>query len=248
MVSRRKPGAEFSVTEREPPSDSLLCGFTNYGLAGLTAVDFLVDQLELESTGYITSEGLPSITPFEEGKPSHHTQLYSKEGFDMTLLKSELFVPPVLGKSFGDEILDWTGEHDVKDVAVLEGVRLQHGPDGHKTYYVATEDYRESRLADTEVTPMGRGFLDGVNGALIERGIGSSLGVGVYITPVHDQMPDVEAAIRLVETVNDVYDLGVDTEPLQKFAAEITRYYTELAERYREQSEKADTFADRMYM
>lgn len=248
MVEPHAGEAEFSVTHPAPPSDTLLCGFTNYGLAGLTAVDFLIDQLELEPTGYITAAGLPSITPFEEGKPSHHTQLYSRDGVDMTLLKSELFVPPVLGKTFGDEILDWTEKHGVEDVALLEGISFRHGPEGHQTYYVATDDYRESRLTDVEVTPMGRGFLDGVNGALVERGIESSLGVGVYITPVHDLMPDVEAAIRLVETVNDVYDIGVDTGPLQEFAAEIARYYTELGERYREESRKSDTFADRMYM
>lgn len=248
MVDAHKGDAAFSVTHPEPPSDTLLCGFTNYGLAGLSAVDFLIDQLELEATGYITAAGFPSITPFEEGKPSHHTQLFSRDGLDMTLLKSELFVPPVLGKSFGDEILDWTEKHGVEDIAILEGIRYRHGPEGHQTYYVATEDYRENRLADVDLTPMGRGFLDGVNGALVERGIGSSLGVGVYITPVHDQMPDVEAAIRLVETVNDVYDFGVDTAPLQEFAAEVARYYTDLAERYREESQKTDTFADRMYM
>lgn len=248
MASFRERGAGFAVEQSEPPSDTLLCGFTNYGLAGLTAIDFLVDQLGLESTGYITTAGLPSITPFEEGTPTHHTQLFSKEGLDLTLLKSELFVPPALGKPLGDEILDWTEENDVEDVAVFEGIRFQHGPEGHQTYYVATEDYREQRLADAEVTPMARGFLDGVNGALVERGIDSSLGVGVYITPVHDQMPDVEAALRLVETVNEVYDLGVDTGPLEAFAAEVARYYTELAERYREEAEKADAPADRMYM
>lgn len=248
MVEIRSGDAEFSVTHPEPPTDTLLCGFTNYGLAGLTAVDFLIDQLELETTGYITTAGLPSITPFEAGKPTHHTQLFSQEELEVTLLKSELFIPPVLGKPLGDEILDWTEKRGVEDVAVLEGIRYRHGPEEHQTYYVATEDYRKNRLADVDVTPMGRGFLDGVNGALVERGIGSSLGVGVFITPVHDQMPDVEAAIRLVETVNEVYDLGVDTGPLQEFAAEVARYYTDLAERYREESQKTDTFADRMYM
>ncbi|MFB6220972.1 MAG: proteasome assembly chaperone family protein [Halolamina sp.] len=247
-MPRRKRNAEFTVEQSAPPSDALLCGFTNYGLAGLTAVDFLTDQLGLENTGHVTTAGLPSITPFEAGTPTHHTQLFSKSGLDLTILKSELFVPPALGKPLGDEILDWTETNGVDDVAVLEGIRLQHGPEGHQTYFVATEDYQKRRLADSEVTPMARGFLDGVNGALVERGIDSSLGVGVYITPVHEQMPDVEAALRLVETVNDVYDLGVDTGPLEAFAAEVTRYYTELAERYREEAEKADAPADRMYM
>ncbi|WP_373189312.1 proteasome assembly chaperone family protein [Halolamina sp.] len=238
----------FSVEESSPPSDALLCGFTNYGLAGLTAVDYLVDHLELEVTGHITTEGLPSITPFAKGVPSHHTQLYSRDDLDVTLLKSELFVPADMGKQLADEIFDWTEGAGVDEVAVVQGVPIQHGPEGHQTYYVATEDYRERRLEETDIEPMGRGFLDGVNGGMVERGIDSPLGVGVYLTPVHEQMPDVEAALRLVETVDQVYDLDIDTTPLEAFAEEVMRYYTDLAERYTEAAEKEDAPVDRMYM
>ena len=243
---RRRIG--FSVEQSEPPSDALLCGFTNYGLAGLTAVDYLVDHLDLAVTGHIAADGLPSITPFENGRPSHHTQLYSRDDIDVTLLKSELFVPAAMGTPLADEILDWTEGARVDEVAVLQGVPIQHGPDGHQTYYVATDDYRANRLADTGMEPMARGFLDGVNGGLVERGIASPLGVGVFLTPVHEQVPDVEAAIRLVESVEAVYGLDVDTGPLEAFAEEITRYYEDLAERYRQAAETADAPEDRMYM
>lgn len=248
MVLFGERNVGFSVEQTAPPSDALLCGFTNFGLAGLTAVDYLVDHLELEATGHITTDGLPSVTPFEEGTPSHHTQLYSREDIDVTLLKSELFIPAAMGKPLADEILDWTEGAGVGEVAVLQGVPIQHGPDGHQTYYVATEDYREQRLTGTDIPPMGRGFLDGVNGGLVERGIDSPLGVGVYLTPVHDQMPDVKAALRLVERIDEVYGLGVDTEPLQQFAEEVTRYYTDLAEHYEQAAKKEDAPEDRMYM
>lgn len=248
MVLFGKRNVGFSVQQTAEPSDALICGFTNFGLAGLTAVDYLVEHLDLEVTGHITADGLPSITPFEEGRPSHHTQLYSRDDIDVTLLKSELFVPAAMGTPLADEILDWTEGAGVDEVAVLQGVPIQHGPDGHRTYFVATDDYRERRLEGTDVQPMGRGFLDGVNGGLVERGIASPLGVGVFLTPIHEQVPDVEASIRLVETVDAVYDLDIDTAPLQAFAEEVTRYYTDLAERYRQEAEKEDAPEDRMYM
>jgi uncharacterized protein len=248
MVLFGKRDVGFSVEQTVPPSEALLCGFTNYGLAGLTAVDYLVDHLELEATGHITTDGLPSITPFEDGRPSHHTQLYSRDDIDVTLLKSELFVPAAMGKPLADEILGWTERAGVDEVAVVQGVPIQHGPESHQTYYVATEDYRKRRLTGTDVEPMGRGFLDGVNGGLVESGIRSPLGVGVYLTPIHEQMPDVEAAIRLVETIETVYGLDIDTAPLEAFAEQIARYYEDLAERYRQAAEKEDAPEDRMYM
>jgi len=244
---------QFAVEETEAPKQTLLCGFASYGLSGLTAVDFLVDQLELEETGHVAAEELPSITPFENGRPTHHTRLFSKPELDLTLLKNELFVPPALSGPFAGEILDWTERHGAEEIAIVDAVPMQHGPDDHRTYHVATDDYHERRLSstagdDAPTTPMARGYLDGVTGALVEQGIDSPLAVGVFRTPVHEQLPDIEAAIRLVETVNAVYDLDVDTEPLEAFAEEIQRYYTELAERYEAAAEREESFADRMYM
>lgn len=60
---------DFRITHETPPSRALLCGFSSFGLAGLTAVDFIVDHLDLEQTGHLTVEGIPAVTPFEDGRP-----------------------------------------------------------------------------------------------------------------------------------------------------------------------------------
>lgn len=246
MADRPEYAPDFRVSHESEPSETLLAGFSAFGLAGLTAVNYLADHLDLEERGHITADGLPSITPFEEGRPRHHTRLFSRDGVDVTVLVGELVVPATVGGTFSDAILDWTERAGVEEVAVLAGIPIPHGPDEHRTYYIATGDYRESRLKGVDLPPMGRGFLDGTNAALVERGLDSSLGVGVYVTPAHAQAPDVEAAIRLVEAVEAVYDLGVDAGPLESFAGEIQQYYAELAERL--QDRETETPEDRMYM
>ena len=234
------------VSHDADPSDVLLAGFSAYGLAGLTAVDYLVDHLDLEPTGHVRTDGLPTITPFTNGRPRHPTRLFSRPDLDVTVLVGELFVPVQAGEAFANAVLDWTETSGVEEVAVLAGVPIAHAPDDHRTFYVATDDYRADRLVDRDVPPMGSGFLDGTNAALLDRGIESPLGVGVYVTPVHAQVPDVEAAVRLVETVESVYGLDVDSGPLREFAAQIERHYAELAERMeRREDEQPD---DRMYM
>ncbi|EMA67435.1 hypothetical protein C461_06904 [Halorubrum aidingense JCM 13560] len=263
------PRPSFSVAHDSSPSDVVIVGFSSFGLAGLTAVDYLIDNLELEETGHIRTEGLPTITPFAKGRPRHPIRFYSSEDVDVTVLVSEQFVPPGLGELLATSILDWTEDADVSEIAVLAGIPIPHGPDAHRTFYVATDDYREARLGDDPATagdnpatdgddvaidtdgpdavpPMEAGFIDGTNASLLERGMDSPLGVGVFITPVHAQAPDVEAAVRLVDTIDAIYDLGVDSEPLASFAAEIRRHYESLAERM-EEREPEGTY-DRMYM
>jgi uncharacterized protein len=246
MSGLQRSSPDFQITHETQPSQTLLAGFSTFGLAGLTAVDYLVDHLDLEEQGHLTAEGLPAVTPFEEGRPRHHTRLFSRDDLDVSVLVGELFVPTTVGKPFANAVLDWTERNDVEDVAVLAGVPVPHGPDEHRTYYIATDDYRRRRLEGVDVPPMGRGFLDGTNAALVERGLESSLGVGVFVTPVHAQVPDVEAAIRLVETAERVYGLDVDSEPLEAFAAEVEQYYAELADRM--QNQRDELPEDRMYM
>ncbi|MUW13839.1 proteasome assembly chaperone family protein [Halorubrum sp. CBA1125] len=246
MADPTSPEPTFSVTHDSEPSKTLIAGFSSFGLAGLTAVDYLVDNLGLEARGHVRTNGIPSITPFEKGIPRHPIRLYGGADVDVTVLVAEQFVPPVLGDRLAAAILDWTDAVAVSEIAVLAGVPVPHGPDAHQTFYVATDDYRAARLDDGSVPPMEAGFLDGTNASLLERGIDSPLGVGVFVTPVHAQAPDVEAAVRLVDTVESTYDLGVDSEPLASFAAEIRRHYEDLAERIDER--EPDGTYDRMYM
>lgn len=235
----------FEINHDGPPGDVLLCGFSEYGLAGLTAADYLSTQLELAETGNITATEMPAITPFQNGRPRHHTRLFSGDG-PISVLVGELFVPRPLAGQFADALIDWA-EGSIEEVVVLSGVPIAHGPDDHRAFYVATDDYRERRLTDTEIPPMGGGFLDGVNAALVQRGLQRPPGVGVFATPAHPQNPDIEAALRLLGAVERTYDLGVDTEPLESFAAEVQRHYADLAERMQSIEESRQS-EDRMYM
>lgn len=239
----------FEVRDRGADADVLIAGFTEFGLAGLTAVDYLVERLELEQTGFVTTESLPAITPFENGRPHHHTRILTRDDLDIALLHGGLFVPSFAAADFSDAIIDWTENADVTEVAVLSGVPIAHGPDAHQTYHVATEDYHERRLADQDppVPGMANGFLDGVDAALVERGMISDLAVGAFLTPVHDRVPDAEAAIRLVETVTMLYDLDVDTGPLEEFAGDVEAYYERLHERLEAVPEEERAY-DRMFM
>lgn len=240
----------FEITTEAAPSNAVVAGFSQFGLAGLTAVDYLADHLDLEAVGHLSARDLPTITPFEEGRPRHHTRLFGADGLAVTVLVGELFVPVWAAESFGDAVLEWVDAGDVDEVTILSGIPIAHGPEEHRTFYVATDDFRERRLAGADVPPMGRGFLDGVNAALVERALDSDLEVCVLVTPVHAQMPDVEAAIRLLSTASSLYDLDVDVGPLEAFAESVAEHYAELHERLEAEQEldRRTIPEDRMYM
>jgi uncharacterized protein len=247
MVSDSGREPTFHISNRTAPSTTVVAGFSAFGLAGLTAADYLVDHLDLTETGHLDADSLPSITPFEDGRPRHHSRFFSRPDLDLTVFVNELFLPAPAADPFADALLSWTDEHDVSEVVVLSGVPYAHGPDEHAAFYVASDDYREERLEGVDIAPMGRGFLDGVNGAITHCGVESDLRTAVFITPVHAQAPDIAAAIRLIEAFDRVYDLGVDAGPLEEFARTVEQYYQDLAARL-ETVDDGQRPEDRMYM
>jgi uncharacterized protein len=239
---------EFEVHGEDVEADVLIAGFSEFGLAGLTAADYLVDHLELRPEGHVTAPDLPTITPFEEGTPRHPIRIFTREDADVAVLLSELLVPPFGARSFGESLLAWTDAAAIDEVVVLSGIPVAHTEADHRTFYVATGDYQRARLADADVPAMTTGFTDGVKATLLARGIDSPLKVCVYVTPTHPETPDAEGALRLLETVSDVYDLALDLGPLEKFAADVERYYQELADHI-ERAKAQDPYPDdRMYM
>ena len=247
MHTDQRSRPTFEITHDTDPAQHLIAGFSTFGLAGLTAIDYLTTELALEETGYITVDELPAITPFADGTPRHHTRLYAHGDHGVTTLLNELFVPPWAADAFSEAILTWADEHGVEEITILSGVPVPHGPEDHRAFYVATADYQADRLAEGDLPPMGAGFLDGVNASLVGQGLDTALKVGVIITPVHAQAPDGEAALRLVEAVDDLYALDVDTAKLAEFAAEVEQYYAELAQRF-EQLADEERAPDQMFM
>jgi len=172
-------------SDEQPPVDTLAVGVSKYGLAGLTAVDYLSDQHSMSEIGHLRTPGSPFMTPFENGTPRHHSRLYVDEAASYAVLVGERFVPPAQVGAFAEAITAAGGKLDVSNITILTGVPIAHGLDDHAPFYIATPAYQEMYLDDSEIRPMGNGFLDGLSAALVTRGIDDERPTGVFTTPTH---------------------------------------------------------------
>ena len=226
------PSYQVSVESDASLEGPLLVGLSNAGMAGLTAADFLVGHLEFEQVGHVRSRGLPDITPVEDGEPRHPMRVYASPDGDHCALLSELFVPVWAADAFADGLQTWIRSTEIDELAVFHGIPYPHGPDEHDVFYAATPAYRERRLEGTGVSPAGGGVLDGVVGELMARSLEDEAPpLAAYLTPTHPPGPDLEAALRYLNLLRTVYDLEIDDDQLRERAAELQRYYAELADR-----------------
>lgn len=252
-----KTDTAFNITP--PPEhqlgDTLLVGLSHLGMAGLTAVDYLIRQLDSEQIGHISPTDLPAIAPFQNGEPRHHTRLYSIPNSNLSVLVGELFIPIWAARSFTDALVDWTASSTIEEIAILHGVPFPHGPEEHTVFHVSTPSYRDHRLGQTDIKPLSGGFLDGVAGEIVTRSLDTeSPPVGVFITPAHPPGPDIDASLLLLEAIQEIYGFSVDEAELRQASEELKQYYTELTDHMQSLGEAEQPLAsrdfpeDRMYM
>ena len=242
------PTFEVRVPTETDPGKTLLVGLSHLGMAGVTAADYLVRHADSEQIGHVSAHNFPAITPFQNGEPRHPTRLYNLAGTELSVLLGELFVPVWAAHSFTDALIEWVSSVDVEEIAILHGVPFPHGPEEHAAFSVATPDYREQRLVDTDIEPLQGGFLDGVVGELVTQGLDADApSVGVYITPTHPPGPDIDASLLLLDTIQQIYGFTVDEEELRARSEELKQYYQELTQRMESLAEGEQSLATRDY-
>lgn len=247
-----EPRYEIVVSDDRPLEGTLLVGLSNFGLAGLTAVDHLVSHLEFEQVGHVRTRNVPSVAPFEDGTPRHPVRLYAAPDRDLLVLVGEVVVPVWAGPAFADAVGNLTASSGLEEVTLLHGVPFPHGPDEHALFFVAAPAYRERRLEDADAAPLRGGVLDGVPGEFASRSLAGELPpTGTIVTPIHPPGPDFEAAIRFLGFLREGYGLEVADERLRERSASMNRYYSELADRMEaieSEGEERHLPADRMFM
>jgi uncharacterized protein len=244
----------FEVHAEEPAGETLLTGFTNPGVAGLSVVDDFVTGEQFEQIGYVSIDGFPAMTPLSDGAPRHPIRLYAGtvDGLELTVVVSEMFVPVWAGEPFVDGLVEWLDATPISEVVTPSGIPFPHDEEGHVVSYAATADFRERRLAETDIGPLPGGFVDGIVSELLLCGLATpDLDVGVLVTPVHLPGPDLQAALLLRDAIQTVFDVELGETTLAEQAEAMQQAYSELADRLaalEEQSVPREFSEDRMYM
>lgn len=243
---------EFRVADPPTAGRSLVVALPTVGMVGLATVDYLVRQREPEPIGHVRPTGIPTVAPFESGRPRQPIRLYDLPDEELAVLVGEQFIPLSAAVPFADALLAWTDEVGIDEIAVLHGVPYPHEETQHAVFHVASDAFRERRLGGDDVPPLPGGILDGFVGELVTRDLeGTAAPVGVLVTPVHPPGPDVEATLRFLEVLESLYGVSVDVTELEELSAELRDQFAEMADRMqglREGAMEAEYPADRMYM
>ena len=226
-------GIEF----REP---LVIMGFVGAGLVAQIAVNHMIEQRNMKEIAHVRSRYIPPSVVFMDGRLKPPFRIYSDEDGKVCAVLCDAPLPSEGLFEISSALVSWVEEKGAKELVVLEGIPVRGIPKKRESFCAAEPEKREECQAKGAKMLSGHILIHGMAGSVLSQCLTKKI-VGVtFLTPATSFMPDSEGAATLLDTLDDVYGLKVDTSKLLKSAKEIRQQLQEIAQSY-QRMKKAET-------
>ncbi|NLN09168.1 MAG: proteasome assembly chaperone family protein [Methanoculleus thermophilus] len=214
VISRALSGTDKTV----------LIGFPGSGLVGSIALQYLVEQMEFEQIGSITSKYFPPVALMTRGVVNAPVRLYDKD--HLTAIVSDVPIHPMICYEVANGIMNWLTQFDIREIVTIAGI-ITNEPE-KRVFGVATNRQILERVLDeTTILPMGS--ISGIAASiLMECKTRAIPGIGLLGETVNT--PDPRSSAATIDVLNKIYGLNLDIKPLLEQAVEIEAAMAQIAE------------------
>jgi uncharacterized protein len=206
-------------------------GFPGSGLVGTIALQYLVDNLEFDLIGTITSKYFPPLAMMNRGVINDPVRVYMKK--DLAAIVADIPIHPMICYEVSNGILDWLTPFKPKEVLTIAGI-ITNEPE-KRVFGVATTTEALSRIQDhTLVLPIGS--ISGIASSILtECKIRGIPGYGLLGETVN--APDPRSSAAAIAVLNKMYNLSLDVQPLLEQAVEIEQSMQKISEEVQQSAE-----------
>lgn len=217
---------EIKITSKPLSGENpiVLMGFPGSGLVGSIALQYLVEQMEFNQIGNITSKYFPPVAMMAKGVINVPVRIYEKD--EAVAIVADIPIHPMICYEVANGIIDWLSTFPVREVATIAGI-VTNEPE-KRVFGVATQEEMLERITDhTVILPMGS--ISGIAGSVLtECKIRNIPGYGFLGETV--ATPDPRSAAAALNVLKVIYGLEIDIDPLLEQAEEIEATMHKLAE------------------
>ena len=210
---------------------TLILGFAGVGLIGPIVANTLIEQIpDIKEIGFITSDLLPPITVFYEGVLRHPFRILYSPMHNLIVGICE--VPFQIASAYNDlskTICNWALSEDVraKEVVIFQGIPQRGIINDYPVYYAAEASMKDT-LEKHGIKQVEKGIIVGPEATVLNEALTNRLDSYALFTPVLE-IPTPEGAAAIIEVLNDIYNLSIDTAKLIEEGKEIKAKMLELA-------------------
>jgi len=225
---------DFSVEIKKDAT--IILGLAGIGLIGPIIANTMIEQIEdMKEIGFVTSEYLPPISVFYSGQLKHPFRIYYSSKYNLIVAICEVpFEIPSAYNDLAKTINNWALNEDVKanQVVVFQGIPQRGMIEDFPVYYAAEEELMDF-LEEKGAKMFEKGIIIGPESTILNEALTNKLQGYALFTPVY-QIPTPEGAASVLELLNRIYKMDIDTTKLLEEGKEIKEKMLDLAEKAQE--------------
>lgn len=201
--------------KKRPKNPTIIEGFPGFGLVSTIATEFLLDHLQMEKIGSITTDSndeiqIPPMIAVHDGKVIDPIGIFYNKKYNLVIVHA-VTAPPGSEWKLAEKIFEIAKQLGAKEIISLEGIGSTKPVENPKVFFYASNKAKEKKLK-TMAEPLKEGIITGLTGILMLKG--EKVPVSCIFAEAHSELPDSKAAAKIIEVLNQYLGLKIDTKPL----------------------------------
>jgi len=221
-------------------------GFVGPGLVGLVTAGYIIEKLNLHEIAHVQSQHIPPVAVFVGAKLRHPFRIYTDDLGKVVVMIWEMPIDIEGLYEISSALLDWTDKVHASEIVILDGVGVSGIPQEREAYSVADET-RIKQLEQKGITAIQSAMISGVGGSILNQCLTRQVSGVSLLTPVSIDIPDPGAALVLVKSINQIYNLNIGTSELEQNVEKLNERLSELSEQYRKLGDQVSDKDKRLY-
>ncbi len=201
--------------KRPKPGTNLLIGFVDVGLVGLIGTKYIVEELGMEMIGGIDVPSELAVSPIKNGVAQFPLGIYYKHPW--VVIVPEVPLPPHLIYPIAATIVDYAERRGSKRIISITGLanfnRINVEP--QIRWIVNDPELIEEMDKLKQIgKPLRDGVLYGPTAIILKTTKQRDFPSLAILADAFPDFPDPGATAKVLEALNELYSLGVDTKKL----------------------------------
>lgn len=204
------------MVETTPIDSCRYCvvGFPDVGLVSSIALGHAVLEAKMAEFGHLKSDDFPPVIVVHDGAPKPPMRLYRRNS--VVSVVSEIpvdfnFITPITRS-----LVDWVKSKHVELLVTTSGIAVPNRLeiDVPEVYGVASSPDVRKIMDSAGVKALDEGFVAGLHAALMKESLEKRVPCLILLAQSHLKFPDPGAAASLIDALNRLVGLDVDTKEL----------------------------------
>lgn len=201
---------------------TVVLGFPGTGLVGSVAASQIVDSLQMQFCGYLSSPEFAPLAAIHDYKPMPPARIHYSEKYNIVVLISEMTIPIGSSLEVADKIFDFSKSINASSIISLGGISLEEEKKG---VYIVSSDAAlvKDAVSKKIAKPIKEGATTGVTGILLAKGTLEHFPITTILAESSEEFLDPRAAATVIKVLSRIINVPISTARLDKEAAEFSK-------------------------